>query len=79
MHWQKGIGTANTSVVFHGGRLQALQETDSPCEVRDGFLLLHAWLKSGRFSASDLIHSLPFVSGSLPLSMADESAGSGPL
>ncbi|KAK9832394.1 hypothetical protein WJX74_008766 [Apatococcus lobatus] len=36
---KKGIGTANTSVIFHNGRLQALQETDSPYEIelrRDG-------------------------------------------
>ena len=31
---QKGIGTANTSVVFHAQRLLALQESDLPYAVR---------------------------------------------
>lgn len=49
---QKGVGTANTSVILHNGRLQALQETDSPYEVICYHMLTSICLAASRLSPS---------------------------
>jgi Retinal pigment epithelial membrane protein len=48
--------TANTSLLFHGGRLLALQESDFPYAVRCSLLHLHA----RTFLALPLLECKPF-------------------
>jgi hypothetical protein len=61
---QNGVGTANTSIVFHAGRLLALHEGDLPYQVRARPVLLgiqcvtHTLLASGCVTNGHM-HGMP--------------------